>query len=373
MKTSPFQRAFWSSRRIYRTLLFIFCLAILVQLLVIMPLKVDDSVQESVSQVESQTETPNKTPNKTPDETLPSPVESAPGEASLDPTESKPIEIAGDQRMSAIHMLETREGNKDWELWSQQAQSIPENQSVVLTGVKSLFHAKEGVTYQVTGQKGMIEVPKKNLEVSGKVETQISNGYRFFTDDMQYSSDQRVLFTDSAVKVLGPPSEGKRALRLTGKGLKTNLNESRVEVLSDVRAEKVLEKGQRAVIRSDRARFDGNKVTASFLGQVVLDIDDMRITGPKADFLYDTKGDILKSVVFSGGARVSDPNKWATSDEVKVDFLQNQYVFSGSPRVVQNSDELRGEKIIFHDGGKRIQVIRAKAKIDRNRLDGEGQ
>jgi lipopolysaccharide export system protein LptA len=109
---------------------------------------------------------------------------------------------------------------------------------------------------------------------------------------------------------------------------------------------------------------------ASFQGKVVLDVDDMRITGPKADFLYDSTGDILKSVLFSGGARVSDPNKWATSDQVKVDFQQDQYIFSGDPRVVQNSDELRGEKIIFHNGGKRIEVIRAKAKIDKGRLEG---
>lgn len=278
-------------------------------------------------------------------------------------------EMAGDQKMSQIHMLETREGNKDWELWSNHAKSLPEDQLVILNGVNSLFHAKEGVTYRVTGQKGVIEVPSKNLAVSGQVETKTSNGYTFYTNDMQYSSEERVLSTQSPVRVVGPPAEGRKALKLTGKGLKTTLDESKVEVLSDVRAEKILDKGQRAVIRSDKARFDGDKSMASFLGEVILDVDNMRITGPKADFLYDPTGDILKSVVFSGGARVSDPNKWATSEEVKVDFQKNQYVFSGNPRVVQNSDELRGEKIIFHDGGKRIQVIRAKAKIDRNRLN----
>ena len=351
MKTRFFQKSYWQGRKIYRTLLFLFCLGVLVELLVVMPLTVKD--QPAPTARESQTETP-------------APKESDEADES---EEDAPLEVAGDQKMSRIHMLETKEGNKDWELWSDKARSIPEEQKVVLSGVDSLFHAKKGITYRVTGRKGVIEVPKKNLEISGKVETKTSNGYTFFTDDMKYTSENRTLFTQSPVRVAGPKADGKKALKLTGKGLKTQLDEARVEVLSDVKAEKILEKGQHAVIHSDRALFNGEKETASFVGEVVLDVDDMRITGPKADFLYDSSGDILKSVVFSGGARVSDPNKWATSKEVTVDFLKNQYVFSGNPRVVQNSDELRGEKIIFHDGGKRIEVISAKAKIDKSRLD----
>ena len=321
-------------------MLFLFCLAVLFQLMVILPLSVDDKESEVVE------------------------------ESAKPPPQARSADSPGDQKMSRIHMLETREGAKDWELWSDNARSVPEDEVVILNGVDSLFHGKEGMTYRVKGQEGMIEVPRKNLSVSGKVETRTSNGYTFFTDDMKYSSSDRILSTQSPVRVEGPRTEGKKALKLTGNGLRTTLDESRVEVLENVRAEKILEKGQRAVIRSDRARFDGKSTVASFQGKVVLDVDDMRITGPKADFLYDSTGDILKSVLFSGGARVSDPNKWATSDQVKVDFQQDQYIFSGDPRVVQNSDELRGEKIIFHNGGKRIEVIRAKAKIDKGRLEG---
>lgn len=336
----------WKGRRLYRVLLFIFCLGVLAQLLIIMPMSINDKGQD-LAQDQSSDPTGQTSDSEKPQE----------------------ADLSSDQRMSRIHMLETKEGGKGWELWSDQAKSIPDAQLVILNGVDSLFHGdKENVTYRVSGKKGVIEVPKKNLAISGNVETKTSNGYTFYSTDMKYSSENRVLSTASPVRVVGPPSEGRKALRLTGKGLKTLLDESRVEVLSDVRAEKILEKGQRAVIRSDSARFDGQRSTASFLGEVILDVDDMRITGPKADFLYDTAGDILKSVVFSGGARVSDPEKWATSDEVKVDFEKNQYVFSGDPRVMQNNDELRGEKIVFHDGGKRIQVIGARAKVDRNRL-----
>tara|TARA_B100000609_G_scaffold199667_1_gene206077 strand:+ start:50772 stop:51872 length:1101 start_codon:yes stop_codon:yes gene_type:complete len=359
----PFKRV--NQRKAYRALLFVFCVAILVQLLIVAPLSIDDQKGLDEEPASSTTLSQNEK----------SKIGSDIGEgADLDSkahSNGVPPELAGDQKMKSVHMLETRDGEKDWELWSDVARSNPDSGQVELQGVNSLFHGNKGVTYSVKGRKGLIEVPKKDLKVSGNVVTKTSSGYVFLTDDMSYFSKNRVLQTDSLVRVLGPKSKGIHALKLTGKGLRTMLNDSKVEVLKDVRAEKILEKGQKAIIRSDRARFDGNSVTASFLGEVILDIDDMRITGPKADFLYDSTKDTLKSVVFSGGAKVSDPTKWATSKEVKVDFEEDKYVFSGNPRVVQNSDELHGEKIIFHDGGKRIQVIGAKAKMNMNRLKEE--
>ena len=95
----------------------------------------------------------------------------------------------------------------------------------------------------------------------------------------------------------------------------------------------------------------------------------MRITGPEASFAYDSKRDLIKTVNFTGGARVSDADKWATAQNVRVDFETNRYVFRGNPRVMQNNDELRGEEIVFLDGGKRVQVKSARAKVDENRLE----
>jgi lipopolysaccharide export system protein LptA len=105
------------------------------------------------------------------------------------------------------------------------------------------------------------------------------------------------------------------------------------------------------------------------LDDVVLDMDSMRITGPEAKFEYDPKSDAVKSVYVSGGARVSDTDKWATAQNLSVDFQSNKFVFRGNPRVVQNNDELRGEEIVFLDGGKRVQVQRARANVDEKRME----
>ena len=46
----------------------------------------------------------------------------------------------------------------------------------------------------------------------------------------------------------------------------------------------------------------------------------MRITGPEAQFEYDSKKDEISGLNVAGGVKVSDTDKWATSDNLKIDF-----------------------------------------------------
>jgi lipopolysaccharide export system protein LptA len=90
----------------------------------------------------------------------------------------------------------------------------------------------------------------------------------------------------------------------------------------------------------------------------------MRITGPEAVFEYGREQNLVKSVQVSGGVRVSDLEKWVTSQKVSVNFDKDRYVFSGNPRVVQNNDELQGEEIVFLEGGKKVEVFKARANVE---------
>lgn len=274
-----------------------------------------------------------------------------------------------DQSIKDMHMIETHEGRKEWELWADNARSIKANEMLELDKVRAVFFSDSGVTFNVTGQKGNVQVKSKDLKVEGDVLIRSSNGYIFRTPSMQYNSKARRISTLDPVEMTGPKDLQGNALRLTGVGLEAFLEKGSMEVLRDVRAQKSLEGGRKALIKSHRSLFSANDRTAKFKGDVILDMDSMRITGPEAQFIYDSKKDIVRSVQFTDGARVSDQDKWATAQNVSVDFDTNRFVFKGNPRVVQNNDELRGEEIVFLDGGKRVQVRRARAKVDEKRLE----
>jgi LPS export ABC transporter protein LptC/lipopolysaccharide transport protein LptA len=274
-----------------------------------------------------------------------------------------------DQKMRGMHMVETREGAKEWELWSEDANTTRVRDISELFQVKALFFSDSGATFTVTGNKGTVEAKTKNMHLNGDVVTRSSNGYVFKTTSLDYNSTTRELTTDAAVEMLGPRDASGHSLRLTGVGMKALMNEASMEVLHEVKAEKTMDNSKKAYIKSNRSLFSGKHKMAKFSGDVILDMDNMRITGPEAQFEYDPKKDSMKSVVFTGGAKVSDAEKFATAQNLRVDFETNKFVFRGSPRVVQNNDELRGEEIVFLEGGKRVQVLRARAKVDEKRME----
>lgn len=274
-----------------------------------------------------------------------------------------------DQSMKDMHMIETQEGKKEWELWADKAESLKSGEVLEMANVKTIFFSESGVTFTVNGKRGTVQVKSKDMKVQGDVTVRSSNGYTFRTESVSYESATRGLSTNDPIAMTGPSDAKGQSLKLTGVGMKASMDKSTMDVLSDVKAEKGLDKGRKVLIRSHRAAFSGNDRTADFIGDVVLDMDTMRITGPQARFNYDAKRDIVKSVIFSGGARVSDTEKWATAQTVDVNFDEDKFVFRGSPRVVQNNDELRGEVITFLQGGKQVQVSGARAKVDEKRLE----
>jgi LPS export ABC transporter protein LptC len=274
-----------------------------------------------------------------------------------------------DQIMEGAHLVGVVDGRQDWELWSKEAVSQKLKDTWSLNEVKALFFGKDGTQFRVTGDKGEVQTARKDMKVEGQVLIRSSNGYTFKTQTMQYSSQDKRLVSPDFVEMIGPRDEDGHAMSLRGTQLKADMTNSLMEIGKDVQAEKTLADGRRVSIRSQRARFSGKSKLAQFIGDVVIDFENMRITGPEAEFQYDSQNKIVESMYVNGGVRVSDQDKWATSQNVKVDFNKDQYTFKGSPRVVQNNDELRGREIIFLNGGKRVKVLGARARVDESRLE----
>jgi len=274
-----------------------------------------------------------------------------------------------EQAMRGVHLVETREGAREWELWADEALAFKDKDLWELRQVKVVLFADNGVEFTVTGKTGEIDSASKNLRVSGEVITRSSNGYVFKTETVSYQSSSRRITSPSRVQMEGPRDQQGSRLSLVGEGLNADMATALISIERSVRAERDVSLGRHVVIHSEGAEFSGRGRLARFLGNVVMDMEQMRITGPEAEFEYGPDGDTVKSIGVKGGVKVSDAEKWATAQNLKVHLEDDKYVFRGSPRVVQDNDELRGEEIIFLDGGRRVLVQRARAKVDEKTLE----
>lgn len=277
------------------------------------------------------------------------------------------LDEIGDQTkkiVQGIHVVEAKGSSIDWELWADRADQTSTQSLWQLEEVKSKFYGVQRVEYTVTGKTGEVSEDQKKMKVQGKVLTQSTSGFSFESDEIVYNSGAKQLESPDSIKMRGPKDKNGDRLLLTGKDLVADLKTNTISIGRDVVAQKIVKKDQIVKIRSKRARFNNEKKTARFIGNVVIDYDSMRITGPRAEFKYRKGSDLIESMVVEGGTRVTDLDKWATSDKLSVFFDDERYVLQGKPRVVQNNDELRGDKIIFLDGGKKVRVENARAKFE---------
>ncbi|MEO0337534.1 MAG: LPS export ABC transporter periplasmic protein LptC, partial [Pseudomonadota bacterium] len=258
----------------------------------------------------------------------------------------------------------TSEGKKEWELWADEAFDFSSEQDWALSNVKAVFTGEDGVFFTVTGEEGFVEPDSKNMKIKGNVITRSSNGYVFRTETVSYTSFNRILQSPGPVRVTGPRDKNGDSLKMSGIGMETNMATSTMEILDKVKARKAVKGEKVARIRSNRAVMSGKRRMATFHGNVIIDMDDMRITGPDAEFVYDKSNKLVESMYVKNGVKVSDALKYATSENVKVLFKEEKFVFRGAPRVVQNNDELTGEEIVFLNGGKRVKVQKVRARVE---------
>lgn len=294
----------------------------------------------------------------------------APKEVGMPPAEEAgvPAPEAADRTaehtMQGVSSIGSKGDAKEWELEAVRAVRMNENEDWVIENVKVKFFGESGVVYTVTGRRGDVDVKKNNVRISGDVVTRSTNNYTFKTESLDYDSANRRLITPHDIEMIGPEEANGTRLRMTGTGLVADMNTNEIQVAKNVHAKKAIKDGKLASIASERAVFSGKTNSARFFGDVVIDVDTLRITGPSARFLYKPDGETIESATVDGGVKVTDVDKWATSKKVSVHFEEEKFVFNGAPRVVQSGDEMIGEEIVFLKGGREVRVSNAKAKID---------
>jgi LPS export ABC transporter protein LptC len=270
-----------------------------------------------------------------------------------------------DKRMEGIHMVESRSGNRDWELFAENAEGTEGESSWELNNVKVLFYSDDKIEFTVAGKQGKIDAKSKDMKITGQVITQSRNGYRFSTNTLSYLNSQRMMKSSDKVYMSGPPDRYGKGMVVEGDWLEAYIDTNTMKILNRVVAKKQLNDGKKFLVHSGTAEFSGKTKAVKFLEQVAIELDSMRMEGPEAQFQYKESADMLQTVMLKGGVKVSDLEKYATSESVKFDPAENRFTLSGNPRVVQDNDEISGEKIEFIDGGKKVKVEKMKARVEK--------
>lgn len=271
-----------------------------------------------------------------------------------------------DQLARGIHLVEVKGAEREWELWADQADKRSGFQDWDLVKVKAQFFGRDRLRYNVLGRQGSVAESQKDMEIVGDVRTISSEGYRIEAESLKYNSEDRTLETPGHVSLFGPPgaSRSGSSFQMEGVGLKAFVEESTI-VLEDQVVATVEEPGQPAVhISSQKVTLLGESKTVVFEGRVRITYQEMVLRAPRSTFYFERAGASgLSKAVLDRGVRMQDSLRQGSSQKLTIYPAEERAEMEGNPRVVQGEDVLQGDKIAFLQGGERVQVLRARGRV----------
>ena len=227
---------------------------------------------------------------------FPMPLEQKPESPTL-ATETGDALKDREQVMGKVHLVESREGKRDWELFAEQAVGSEGQGQWKLAKVKVHFYSGMSLEYTVTGDKGEIGAVTKDIKISGNVVTKSANGYVFQTSLVEYFAKDRTLRSQSPVQVQGPQA----GLSVSGASMEALIDANVIHIRRNVVATKQLPDHKSFSVKADILTLSARNNSAKFKGQVRIEVDTLRIEGPEAEFEYRGEVDFVRSVVIQGG------------------------------------------------------------------------
>lgn len=259
-----------------------------------------------------------------------------------------------EQKMSGVHLVENNENQKGWELFASEATGTSDSQWV-LKKVKVQFFSNDDSSFTVTGDVGEIDGASKDMIVRGNVETVSSNGYSFKTDSLRYVAKFKQMTSADPVLMKGPPDQKGAGFVLTGQGLLVDIKQNKMSILNQIETEKMID-NKKFHLTSNFAEFSNKSHEALFSGDVKMNLGKTYVEAPKAYFKYSSVTKSLENILVQEGVRLFEEDKKATCNELDIDLMEDKMTLRGQPKVQQGEDEIRGQEIVFLDGGKKVKI-----------------
>lgn len=269
-----------------------------------------------------------------------------------------------EQKLAGIHLVESREGFRDWELYAAKALGSQGKSEWQLESVQVLFYSGSKIQFTVVGDKGKIDSKSRDLTVDGNVVVQTVNGYELRSNRVVYLAGPRRIIGPQPVEITAPKDEQGSGFVLNGTAFNASVEASIMNILGPVSGRKSFNDSRNFVIRSEKAELSSVNKSIKFSEQMQMTFSDFTIQGPEARFEYGDGKEALKNIWINGGARMQDPDKIASANQIQYVPSKQEFILTGKPRVVQGADEYIGDKITLSESGSKLNVEKFKARLE---------
>ena len=116
-----------------------------------------------------------------------------------------------------MELLETDGEDLEWRLHAEKAEVYEEEGIAYLQQIILIYSAEGGEKIVLTGEKGKIYLPKKDVSLEGNVEAS-SNQIQLKTDTLLWSKEKKLVTTEKIVRIK------QNNIEITGRGMVADIN-----------------------------------------------------------------------------------------------------------------------------------------------------
>ena len=135
-----------------------------------------------------------------------------------------------DLQVKNVRYTEVGDSGMKWEITADTARYRKKENLALFEKVKVRLVMKDGRVFVMNGDRGRLNTQSRDMEIEGNVGIVSENGDRFATDRLLYRDAGKRIETDRLVVM------ENRSVRISGVGMILTLDEKKVTLLSQVRA-----------------------------------------------------------------------------------------------------------------------------------------
>ena len=143
------------------------------------------------------------------------------------------LKIMSDQvdlQVKNVRYTEVGDSGMKWEITADTARYRKKENLALFEKVKVRLVMKDGRVFVMNGDRGRLNTQSRDMEIEGNVGIVSENGDRFATDRLLYRNAEKRIETDRPVVM------ENGSVRISGVGMILTLDEKKVTLLSQVRA-----------------------------------------------------------------------------------------------------------------------------------------
>jgi LPS export ABC transporter protein LptC len=266
------------------------------------------------------------------------------------------------QKLEDVFMQEFDQQKLKYSIKASEAIDPRETTKWNLINVDVNFYSTKD-DYRILGDKALVDVETKDMEIIGNVSVRTKSGYFFKSKSMTYNNEKKMLTSKSKVTL---KSELKNSTYLESGSMKILFDSDEIFLKNNTTVKQVLKNKQTVVVNGNEATINKSTGKTDFFGDVKINYGGILIKGPEAKFQFDAKKFKITNIVIDNGVELNDRKREVKALSMNFNTVTDQILFKGNPVVKQGSDILFGNEIIIKNKGKDLEVKNVKANVRSN-------